>query len=93
MTYFPNLVWSFDSDNSSLFPFNVNYDYECEVVDTLAQLDLRQINYLPNEFNNILDLVFVDSELNISVRNSMTPLFRNSVCNLNFINILSRFHV
>lgn len=75
----PNLIWSFDYEESRLFPFNVNLDYEREVVDTLAQLDLRQINHFANEFNHVLDLVFVDSELSISIGNSMIPLFPNSI--------------
>lgn len=74
-----NLEWIFDPEELQLLPFNVNADYECKVIDSLSSYDLIQINECKNDFNNLLDLIFVDSELPISIDKSLYPIFPNSV--------------
>ena len=56
----PNVNWIFDEIESSLHPSST-ISWVCDFLDQLSDCGLCQINYFKNPFDNILDLVFVDT--------------------------------
>lgn len=74
----PNINWLLDSDENCLIPFNVTSECESVVVDTLAELGLKQINNFRNKLNRFLDLVFIDNEFSVSIDSPMPPPVPNS---------------
>ena len=52
-----NINWSLDCEANIFVPSSVNGATESLLVDFYNQLDLIQINSIPNDFNRFLDLV------------------------------------
>lgn len=66
-----NLVWV--NLNDELTPYNVNKDYEINLIDSFLDMDLIQINNIFNKLNKILDLIFVQSSFKTKIYECLFP--------------------
>jgi len=64
----PSLKWTFISDEQAVLPFNVTSKAEILFIDSISELNLIQINNVPNHYGKFLDLVFVPAGLKSSLQ-------------------------
>lgn len=73
------VVWTFDPYLKVMTPSNINSSFEMNVIDGLFSLNLVQVNEFFNALNKILDLVFIDPDLNFFIRESLQPFYRSDM--------------
>ena len=66
------------SVNSELFPFFVSSDIKSFLVDFMSHNGFKQINNIYNDKSHILDLVFVDHDVDANLFLPISPLFKKS---------------
>lgn len=74
-----NMKWIFSKEDKCMFAFNVNKNFEFDVIDNMYAMNFRQANVIYNSIGRILDLVFVDEELEAVVTEVDLPLLNNSI--------------
>lgn len=62
-----NVIWHKLNDSPHFMPSNVNKNFEINFIDSLFSLDLYQVNPILNKLGKILDLVFISTDLKVSV--------------------------
>lgn len=65
--------WSNLPNSNEFLPSNVNKPFEITVIDTFLSLGLTQINTVLNKLNKVLDLIFINQDLNFSLSESSFP--------------------
>lgn len=68
--------WSYDEDLQCMLPSSTLSDIECCFIDPSLQMNLRQLNHIPNMNGRFLDLVFSNDTI-FKVSESLTPFTLN----------------
>lgn len=74
-----NINWCWSEDVYRLRAHGLNLECEYLLTDCLFSLNLIQINDIKNSIGRILDLVFVSTNINVSISKSDRLLSRNSI--------------
>jgi hypothetical protein len=55
-------------NDALLKPYNVATDLESDLIESMSGCDLGQINLIPNQYGTFLDLPFLNTDTDITVR-------------------------
>jgi len=62
-----NVNWKFMQEEQTLMPFNVTKKSERTLIDSLFEMDMKQINDIPNFHGRFLDLVFISHDFSSTI--------------------------
>ncbi|XP_055850619.1 uncharacterized protein LOC129915173 [Episyrphus balteatus] len=73
------VIWMYSEDDKALLPYNVVNENETLLLDTMSALNCIQMNNVVNSIGRILDLVFVQEDLEIDLTEEAFPLLNNCI--------------
>ena len=71
----PNIKYKYNEENK-MVPYNFKPSFTTEFFDDINSMGIRQVNNIENHKNNVLDLIFLNDELECDLNVCTNPLVK-----------------